>query len=86
MKDTQHQRQFICYSIPVSGFHNYMCSFSWSEHVTLKLLAVNFCLRGGGGGLGGAGSAASFPQQTGFSIMGALLSHQIFPLILFFFP
>ena len=50
MKDTQHQRQFICYSIPVSGFHNYMCSFSRSEHVTLKLLAVNFCLRGGGGG------------------------------------
>ena len=83
MKDTQHQRQFICYSIPVSGFHNYMCSFSWSEHVTLKLLAVNFCLRGG---RGGAGSAASFPQQTGFSIMGALLFHQIFPLILFFFP
>ena len=81
MKDTQHQRQFICYSIPVSGFHNYMCSFSRSEHVTLKLLAVNFCLRGGG-----AGSAASFPQQTGFSIMGALLFHQIFPLILFFFP
>ena len=49
MKDTQHQRQFICYSIPVSGFHNYMCSFSRSEHVTLKLLAVNFCLRGGRG-------------------------------------
>ena len=52
MKDTQHQRQFICYSIPVSGFHNCMCSFSQSDLVTLGLLAVNFCLGGGGAGPG----------------------------------
>ena len=82
MKDTQHQRQFICYSIPVSGFHNCMCSFSQSDLVTLGLLAVNFCLWGWGRGRG----AASIPQHTGFSVMGALLSHQIILLILFFFP
>ena len=79
MKDTQHQRQFICYSIPVSGFHNYMCSFSWSEHVTLKLLAVNFCLRGGGGGVGGRGVLLAFLSRQVFPLWGHFSPTKSFP-------